>query len=825
MNSMTPNTSGPTPSVSGKSSPEQRHDKSVTSTDTASTPCSSVSPDILSPPSPCPDGLSSAPLGQHDGEPARKAKTLHLVELEEQERAAWRLDFQNKSYDEIKGAREEFSYVVAEDVPTWQQMRAKRRKEEEGYVDEDMMWEAYFDYIDVTWKLELVEEELWRTKHTVAKYETAKAKPEPSVQANGTNNSSACDIPNFFPSVSPTINPDVAQKTQSQRKAQKTRSEPKAGTYRHASAQTNPVPDNETFQRCYGRNQTSREANLVMFERFRRNHADMYSGHKGKAFRPPTRDPLVGTTDSGFQTKDFHEKEVSLRQAKAKAGIVAARLKRIAGEKDIRVFAEQRDKIVAHSQQYALNVSIDADGTGDYQQLGVPMLPNIVWEEVPHSPKPRVEDKTPHAPERQQDRPIKILGYYPATSRKGDHFYEHGNARAIEGMQSDGAHAEDLRDFVVPVTFKDSPDPKPRPPSTLPHLKEQDPETPVIGTNTAKKRKAIEEPAVEVPDPGKSSLISSQSASVATSQRSSKRSRMDSTCSPPEANPSRLKEQNLTTPTISTTTAKKRKAVEEPTVEVLEPTKCLTSAQSVSAATSQRRIKRSRMDSTGSSKPKESKSSEESVSLAKINPETTSVNAQPKGSIRSVATTESTLTVKIPTSGPRFTANNPRFGPKKSVPNKGQTSNANDEKTDLPTPTAPKKKQTQNKGVAEGPEVKNLTAAPTSKQAAHTPDRYAHEDIFAAAVDTNDNGSGSKKRSRDNVAREGELQIQGAAAPQIPRGSRKFAKARSYVPPHQRTSDYYDQKKCFQYETFHSFSNVKKDGDEQKQGAKRSRRS
>jgi hypothetical protein len=122
--------------------------------------------------------------------------------------------------------------------------------------------------------------------------------------------------------------------------------------------------------------------------------ANPYDVVHGAAFEQELHGQIPACLDSGFQTIDSLSRRKAVAKAKVKASMTATRYKNIAAEDGYDIWAEAKDEMIIHSEQYQFTIKLDSEGNAENcANLTGRLVPNI-WKQ-----ERRVEGRSREQPQ------------------------------------------------------------------------------------------------------------------------------------------------------------------------------------------------------------------------------------------------------------------------------------------------------------------------------------------------------------------------------------------------------------------------------------------
>ena len=158
-------------------------------------------------------------------------------------------------------------------------------------------------------------------------------------------------------------------------------------TYHSTGIQTQPLCNGDQFKEVFGRDPTrddlQRRIGIAAIGRYEDGLAKPHEIFYGAPIRVArVAERTAAYVDSAFQTKDATDCKKAIARAKVKASITAYRYRRVAQEAGYRVWAESNDEGVIHSEQFLVDIGLDAEGNAKGANLDGLFLPNIYGEEL-----------------------------------------------------------------------------------------------------------------------------------------------------------------------------------------------------------------------------------------------------------------------------------------------------------------------------------------------------------------------------------------------------------------------------------------------------------
>jgi hypothetical protein len=109
--------------------------------------------------------------------------------------------------------------------------------------------------------------------------------------------------------------------------------------------------------------------------------ANPYDVVHGAAFEQELHGQNPACLDSGFQTIDSLSRRKAVAKAKVKASMTATRYKKIAAEDGYDIWAEAKEEMIIHSEQYQFTIKLDSEGNAENcENLTGRLVPNI-WKQ------------------------------------------------------------------------------------------------------------------------------------------------------------------------------------------------------------------------------------------------------------------------------------------------------------------------------------------------------------------------------------------------------------------------------------------------------------
>jgi hypothetical protein len=142
--------------------------------------------------------------------------------------------------------------------------------------------------------------------------------------------------------------------------------------YQDSATQTDMEPTGEQYE---GMEIDLAEDSPVLW-RLERGGTTPYRARRARGTPAPQK------TSTCFQTLSLEEVEFGILREKMKALVVVAWFGSAREEAGVGMFVEPVDERIAHSEQFRLNITFDADGHGYAKAMTAPLLPNILSYEA-----------------------------------------------------------------------------------------------------------------------------------------------------------------------------------------------------------------------------------------------------------------------------------------------------------------------------------------------------------------------------------------------------------------------------------------------------------
>lgn len=143
-------------------------------------------------------------------------------------------------------------------------------------------------------------------------------------------------------------------------------------TYRNTKVQTAAPPDANAFEQAYGHPATMSDlehrVGLAGNGRYSGPDDELHGAIFGAAFVPSLGEPVEPGVprstyiDSGFQVMSYELRKKAVLKAKIKASKTASTFRILAEEDGYNIWAESKEEMIIHSEQFGFDIQLDARG-------------------------------------------------------------------------------------------------------------------------------------------------------------------------------------------------------------------------------------------------------------------------------------------------------------------------------------------------------------------------------------------------------------------------------------------------------------------------------